>query len=155
ALCYALGAQEAELVALTCGPFPQSPAAWEEATAETLADYVTGCWEGSRPRSDLEYLTLILRAWHVAVQAESARPLLARCYLMYADHLWQHRRWPETQRYADLALHLMPNRTSCEPFWITAGIIAAHHTVYGGRQLAPERGLHILQRWLPLARDPI
>ena len=154
ALCYVLGAQEDEVVALTCGHFTQSSSTWEQ-TPEELRFSVERYWNGTEARSDLEHLSLITRTWRLAMREESARPLLARCYLMYADHLSFHQHWQEMGRFTRLALSLMPDRSSCEAFWVVGGIASAHHAVYAGSRPAPERGLNVLQRWLPLARDPI
>jgi transcriptional regulator with XRE-family HTH domain len=158
ALCYLLGAQEEELVALTSGQFSQIPT-----TGATSLEQARARMRQLRdldqilPRlalTELGYLSLEAELWPLAAGGVEGRRLLAEAYANHAQFLSSMDRFREAGQCAERALALIPEKARPEPFWLRAGIISALSAVHRGAQPAPKRGLEQLRHWLPLAGWP-
>lgn len=154
-LCHFVGAEEREIVALTCGQFVNpSPAPPLNGRSIELRRHAIGSriYAGGAP--DLDYLLLLADAWRLAVQQPAERSRLAYIYAQYADNLVTHKRFSEAAQIADHALELMPEKEPRESFWLYAGITSARAAVFQGARQQPLRGMRILQDWLPVAKLP-
>ena len=80
-LCYALDAQEEEVVALTCGHFSRMSKATNGTTVQALEERVyqfkQTLWDPPFGLKDLELLALEAEAWTLAVQSTVGVRLLS------------------------------------------------------------------------------
>lgn len=155
-LCYFLGAEEREVVALTCGQFatPYSTAALLTGESISQRHHAIGSRSYSGGSPDLDYLLLIADAWRLAIKQPAERGRLAHIYAEYADNLVTRERFAEATEMTERALELMPEKSPKEDFWLYAGITSARAAVYQGKRKQPHRGIRILQDWLPVAKLP-
>jgi transcriptional regulator with XRE-family HTH domain len=155
ALCYALQAQEEEIIALTCGRFAMLPVG-ETVSLEELRQRLDVLWglDPHAPLIDLHWLTLEAQLWPHASRDVSGRDLLAEAYATHADHLCARSEWKAMGVYAERAMDLMPDKAPREPFWIKAGMAAAHFEVNSRARPSPRRGVEMLSHWLPLVQEP-
>jgi transcriptional regulator with XRE-family HTH domain len=155
ALCYTLEAQEEEVIALTCGRFAELPTG-ESVSQEVLRERLDVLWglDPYTPLADLHWLTLEAQLWPHAARDVSGRHLLAEAYATHADHLSARAEWKAMGDYAERALDLMPAKAAREPFWIKAGVAAAHFEVHGRARPCPRRGVEMLSHWLSYVQDP-
>ncbi len=165
ALCYALGAREEELVALTTkrfreGPDPQRAAAtWEEAETdlrarlEALSASSADVLSAHNGVKDLAFLLLQQEAWEWALRVAAARPLLARAYAYDAHSRSFEARWDESGALARQALRLAGGGHTSEQQSVAlrAVICQAASLAHGGEQQRPAPGhaVRLLRTWLP------
>jgi transcriptional regulator with XRE-family HTH domain len=157
-LCYALGAHEEELVALTSGQFLQTPTtgvtSLERARARMQQLLDLDQIISRLALTELGYLTLEAELWPLATRSVEGRRLLAEAYANHAQFLSRLDRFGEAGQHAERALDLIPEKSRPEMFWLRAGIVSALSAVRRGAQPTPKRGLDQLRHWLPLARWP-
>jgi transcriptional regulator with XRE-family HTH domain len=147
ALCYALEAQEEEIVALTTRAFSEAPASrsknWEEVQSDlrartyAMAHFAEGLEE-------LRYLLLEREAWEWAAQKEEARVELAHICAYHATFFYNHERWQEAASRAQRAMILLAHSSLSEDY-IRACLVQAAAAVYGGSQVVPQRGVQQLK----------
>lgn len=154
ALCYALEAREEEVIALTTGRFAEAPAEIPTDHAQVLDILNALLYSSHTELSDLHYLLLERGLWQQAAKEERAYSLLARTYAEHAHHLSLYNRWEEVKTLATRALALSPKEGPAPNHILRAALKLAASEVYGGRRQAPERGLRLLQAWLPRASEP-
>lgn len=152
ALCYALGAREEELVALTTGGFSAPPAAapatWEAEEANQgrrLDAIVNG---GCRGLEELSFLNVEREAWGWAMRGEAARPLLAKAFAYHAQFYQNEERWDEMGTLARRALAAMPGPDPTSPTFLRATVLNASATANGGPRPAPRHGFRMLKTWV-------
>ena len=165
ALCYILNAREEELVALTRGRFsemsPEGADASDSGKEERLVEHLnellnpTLVNEDAKGLTDLVFLTIERKAWLLATQRESARPLFARVLTYHAEALRNAERWADVGPLANRALFLISHRADAGEFVLRAGIMSAAALAFAGNRPAPHQGLHALQRWLALSTHPV
>jgi transcriptional regulator with XRE-family HTH domain len=160
-LCYALGARDDELIVLTRGRFTESPTTEPVGREEKQACLLKSLmWHHyNRPEmdgggSELEYLILERKAWKLATQDDSARPMLARILAYHADSMRNQERWLEAASLASRALALIPRPDRELDVALRAGAVSAAAAVYRGSAVAPERGVKLLQPWLARTNPP-
>jgi len=150
-LCYVLGAQEAEVVALTVGRFSQKPATGKaslESIQERLDSLSTlGEELGGYPLFELEYLHLQADAWPLALHSAAGRQMLIQVSAGYAQSLSSRERLTEAGMVAEQTLDLMTDRLKPTMSWIYPVMVAARASVYRGEHPAPKRGLERLRPW--------
>lgn len=154
-LCHYLGAEEPEIIALTCGRFASSVPA-EPLTGHSVSSrrHAIGSRIYAGTSLDLDYLLLLTDSWRLAVKQTSERSHLAYIYSQYADTLAARGRFAEARQMSDRALELLPEKSPREAFWLYAGITSARVTVFLGTRPQPQRGIKILKEWLPVAKLP-
>jgi transcriptional regulator with XRE-family HTH domain len=157
-LCYALGAQEEELLALTTGAFTAAPAeapvTWEEEEGDLwrrLQAIRFGQWHGL---DELRYLALQREAWGWALREPAARPLLARAYASHAQLYRNEERWGEIGALAQRALAAFPQPDPGSGDYLWAVILNATAAAYGGPRPAPMHGFQLLQAWVERSALP-
>jgi transcriptional regulator with XRE-family HTH domain len=147
ALCYALEAQEEEIVALTTGAFSEAPAIrsrnWEEVQADLRArtSAITHLAEGLE---ELHYLLLEREAWEWAAQKEEAQAELAHVCAYHATFFYNRQRWLEAASRAQRAMILLAH-SSLSQDYLRACLVQAAAAVYGGSQIVPQRGVQQLK----------
>jgi transcriptional regulator with XRE-family HTH domain len=154
ALCWFLGASEAEIAALTAGPYVWTPpettarAAIEAARAQLRA-LIYAPWSGAAPEvGDLAYLGIEARLWPLMGRDAGAQRLLSEANAWRSFHLVQNYRYREGGRVAERALDLLPDKARPEWFALYAVFSLAQSLVKGSARPRPERGLEVLRLWL-------
>src|SRR5262249_17226122 len=104
ALCFALDAQEEEIIALTTDRFAETP----DETPLQREPVRNRLWRtlNSEDLSDLRFLTLERTLWRQAAQNEHALPLLADAYAHHAQFLSNYGHWVAAGAMARRALAL-------------------------------------------------
>jgi transcriptional regulator with XRE-family HTH domain len=148
-LCYALGAQEQELLALTTGRFsnvPQEePRTWQEAYADVDTTLRTALQSFVHGLGDLFFLSLERKALRWAMEAEKMQPLLARTYVWHGQFLRNVGRLGEVEEWVRRARKLASPK---EPdVYLRAVVLSGTAAVYSGSRITPERGLRVLSGW--------
>lgn len=155
ALCYALGAREEEIIALTSGRFHEAPATvettdWEEKEVELRRrlDSVSGSG-----LEELHYIQLDREVWAWALRVPAAQSLLARLRLYHAHHHRMHKRWELSLplvRQAQETLRTAPNPPEPQDDFVPSrlAILQAVIAARGGARPAPERGIRQLSPWV-------
>ncbi|MCW3097344.1 MAG: hypothetical protein JWL77_2962 [Chthonomonadaceae bacterium] len=157
-LCYALGVQEEEVVALTVGRFSQKPSAGKtslEAIQERL-DNLRALEEepGGYPLFELEFLYLQADIWPLAMRSAAGKQMLITVSAFHAQSLSGRERLEEAGTVADRTLNLMADRRKPTTSWIYPVMVSARASVYRGEHPAPKRGLERLRPWLGMAQWP-
>jgi transcriptional regulator with XRE-family HTH domain len=159
-LCYALEAQEEEIVALTVGRFSQKPRLEKtslEAVLERLLE-ITMLEEtipGGYPLFELAYLQMEADAWPLALRSEAGKQMLINIYAHHAHGFSLRERLAESGSVAECALELMGDTLLPAPFWMYPVFVSARSRVFRGESTAPKRGLEILRPWLSVAQWPV
>jgi transcriptional regulator with XRE-family HTH domain len=159
-LCYALEAQEEEIIALTVGRFSRMPRLEKtslEAVQERLLE-ITMLEEtipGGYPLFELAYLQMEADAWPLALRSEAGKQMLINTYAHHAHGFSLRERLEEAGSVAERALELMGDTLKPISFWMYPVFISARSRVFRGEHLAPKRGLEILRPWLSVAQWPV
>ena len=168
-LCYALGAKEEEVLALTCGQFartapsPLTKGTAGGATAEALAErverFARAVYDPPFGLKDLELLTLRAEAWALAARGAAAGTgLLAEVYGLSSRYLAYRDRAGEAVaaagRYFDLVPGTPPpGRPAARAAWLKLRLGTATARLHvPGRATTPRRCLEELRWVLPHAR---
>jgi len=145
ALCYLLEAQEEELVALTTGAFGETPQRipdnWEEARPHLRK--AAGFILFTPGLQDLRFFALEREVWDWATREEEAKRDLGRIYAFHATVASHQARWQEAAALAQKAVGLLADRPDTDDY-LRARLIQASADVYGGYQILPQRGMHLL-----------
>lgn len=158
ALCYALGAREEEIIALTSGRFREAPVEaeptdWEEKEAE-LFFHIEAIRENRvGGLEDLHYIQLDREIWQWALREPAARLLLAQLRVYHAHYHRLHQRWELSRTMAQQAQQTLlnaPQPDSEKDLFIRLrlAIVQAATAVHGGVRPAPERGIRLLSPWV-------
>ena len=166
-LCYALGAKEEEVLALTCGrfartaPSPLTKGTAGGATAEALAErverFARTLHDPPFGLKDLELLTLRAEAWALAARGAAAGTgLLAEVYGLSSRYLAYRDRAGEAVAAAGRYFDLVPGEPRDGPAraaWLKLRLGTATARLHvPGRATTPRRCLEELRRVLPHAR---
>lgn len=155
-LCFALGAQEEEIIALTMGCFSPDPPPPESRSQEGIRTRleVLKSQEYLLPQAqeELGYLSLEVEAWPLALQRPDGQRLLADICSMYAVFLERSSRYTEAQRYAERALALFPDKARVSGWQVTAGTIAISSPIHRTRRPARKWEMDRLRFWLSEAQ---
>ncbi len=134
ALCYALGAREDELIALTTGDLtvsPEEPTTWEAKEADLNAR-LRNVLSAPPGLKDLDHLALRREAWNWAARNAAARPMLARLCAYHGIHYRSTRRWAEAEPLAKQALLLVPRQEDAPDVFLRSLLVEASAVVYSG-----------------------
>jgi transcriptional regulator with XRE-family HTH domain len=158
-LCYALGAREEEIIALTVGRFAQSGGGRENVPIESLQqrfeDLYTSRFALMQSQlMELSLLTLEAQLWPLAARSVAGRRLLAQVYTEHAHVLSDQQRHTEMGQQADRALDIAPEKSTREAFWLKARIYSAGATTVQGSASGNRRGIERFRQLLPFARTP-
>lgn len=154
ALCFAMEAQEEEIVALTTGRFAEAP---EQMPTEpqAVSDYLNPLlYDPCAELVDLRFLRLERCLWQQATKEGRTQSLLATAYAAHAHYLSLYKRWEEVRTMAQRALALTPQEGSTADYTLRAVLKLAAAEVYGGQRTAPERGFQRIKAWLPHSSEP-
>jgi transcriptional regulator with XRE-family HTH domain len=158
ALCYALGAREEELVALTTGRFSAAPAevpASREEEEAYLEGRLRALLHGARRGlEELSFLALEREAWTWAMREAAQRPLLARAFAGHAQFYQNEERWDEVGPLAQRALAAMPGPDPTAATFLWAVILNASAAARGGPRPAPRQGFRLLAAWVERSALP-
>jgi len=154
ALCFALGAQDEEIVTLTTGHFAEAPEAMPTEPRAVIDCIHALLFEPRDELVDLRFLTMERTLWQRAARDARAQSLLARTYAEHAHYVSNYERWGEVRTLAERALLVAPQEEPTPDYTLRAVLKLAAVAVHGGNRLAPERGLHLLKSWLPRASEP-
>ena len=164
-LCYALGAQEEEIIALTLGQFSRTPR-MEKVSLEDVEARLQGLFkmafrkasEGSPmtdiPLLDLMYLQMEADTWPLALRSAAGKQMLIKLYAHHSHILSADERLTEAGRIASRALELMENKLKPERFWMYPVIVSARARAFGGAHPAPKRALERLRPWASMSQWP-
>jgi transcriptional regulator with XRE-family HTH domain len=158
-LCYTLGAQEEEILALTVGRFAQIWGDKENVTLESLQQRLEDI-SASRfalmqsQLIELSLLTLEAQLWALAARSAGGRRLLAQVYTLHAHILSDQERFAEMGQHADRALAIAPEKSTREEFWLRARIFSAHAESNRGSVSGNRRSIERFRQLLPFARTP-
>src|SRR5262249_34851765 len=113
-LCFALGAQEEEIVALTVGRFSQKPRL-EKTSLETLQKRLSDIKElegfrGGFSLFNLAYLHREGEAWPRALRSGAGKQMLREIYAYHAQGFSTRERLAEASPVAECALELMADK---------------------------------------------
>ena len=162
-LCYALKAEEAELLALTCGPFAGASLAGDTSRANTslaerIEQFAHTLLDPPFGLKDLELLILRAEAWAVAELGGTDASLLSSVHALNCYFLDYRDRYREAsaaaERYFD---HVpLPEREPRGPtIWVTVRIVGTLNDLQTGGPIGAGRCLEALRRILPLARNTV
>ena len=154
-LCYVLQAQEAELIALTCGflttakPPPQTTLDREAARA------IVSRYMFYAPLADVEFLALEALLWHLSRKEKAAYFELSYTYGCHARFLAEQRRFAEAAVYVERTHQLGRSGYRDDIGWSAAVIAESRIAGAGGRTPHPERAVKILRTWVddPFLRE--
>ncbi len=149
-LCFALGAREEELVAITTGALVASSketTTWEAKEAE-LTERLQNVLTAPADLKALKYLSLQRETWDWATRTEAARPLLGRLYAHYATYCRNMKQWSEAEASVRQALALVSRQQEIPDVFLRSLLAQGAALVHGGSRPAPERGLLLLQPWV-------
>lgn len=163
ALLDLLGARSEERHALTTGVLlPSELTARTEKSFDALKVYSHHLyWDTSNSHGealkDLEYLRLERAFANLVPYYAEARNYLIYAYCLHANWLVNKRRYKEAGRYADRVLEAAHSEMIFEGDLNRSILISAQCTVQNNSSglLRPERGIEILQDWLPLVNAPV
>ncbi len=154
ALCFALHAQEAELIALTRGLVKANPSAGARMDREAARAIVANNLFYSS-LADVEFLALEAQLWHFSQREEAAKFELSYAYGCHARFLVDHQRFAEAAAYVK-RLHQLARAGFRDDIGWSAGVIAASRIAgVGGPISRPERAVKILREWVdnPFLRE--
>jgi transcriptional regulator with XRE-family HTH domain len=158
-LCYALEAQEEEIIALTMGRFSQKPRL-EKTSLDSLQERLYSGIMALEHRPgyyslfELALLQLEADAWPLALRSEAGKQMLIQIYAYHAQRLSFRERLAEADSVAERALELMTSRLKPERFWMYPVLVSARASVFRGERPTPKRGLEILRPWHTVAQWP-
>lgn len=157
ALCFALKAHEAEVIALTVGRFaPQSPPSSESSSLEGIRARLRQlkALENRLPLAieELGYLALEADAWPLALHRAEGQTLLADICCMYANFLQRLWRYDDAKRYGERAMELYPEKARTTPNQVIAGTIIVTSPIHRTRRPAKKWELDHLRFWLSEAQ---
>jgi transcriptional regulator with XRE-family HTH domain len=160
-LCFALHAEEEEMVALTCGRLRFAPdTALDTATLspemlENQLQVIQNRYvQGEKRLVELELLMLKRQAWQMTVRHASHRSLLAKTYYAHARYYMLSGKPTEEGEQATQALNILAEKEYGERFALYSAIMAARGAAYGRQQSSPRRGIELLRHWLPMTHWP-
>jgi transcriptional regulator with XRE-family HTH domain len=154
ALCLALGAREAEVIALTTESLAD-PAAWEAGTwQEAEQEIASLLLDGDVPHDqpDLPYYRLDETLWRWSLRQKEARSWLLRLRLYHAHEHRRFQRWELVDQMLSKAREVMPEPEMSLEWRLRHAILSARLAVYGGHRAAPERGVRLLQPLVEASR---
>lgn len=158
ALCYALGAKEEEVLALTCGHFSRlatTPRTTVQALEERVQQFTRTLYDPSFELKDLELLGMQAEAWALAAQSFAGVHLLAKVYASSYHYLAYHDRYAEAaavaERYFDL-LHEQTLDFRSQVSWQAIRLGAVTDRWKAGGRTTPKSCLEELKAILPLTR---
>ena len=144
ALCYALDARGAELIALTLGLVGADPPLGATLDREAARDSAAhSMLQSSLP--DLEFLALEAQLWHLSQRDEAAKMELSYTYGCHARFLVEHRRFAEAAMYVERIQELAHYGYRDDIGWSAAIIAEARIAGEGRRMSSPKRSLEILR----------
>jgi transcriptional regulator with XRE-family HTH domain len=158
-LCFALGAREGELVALTSAPVVADPPegggqTWEAAEQE-IASLLDPEVYHAQPDLLLPYYRLDEMLWRWSLREERARHWLLRLRLYHAHDHRCFQRWELVDQLLKKAREAVPEAEMSLELRLRQAILSARLAVYGGhhqRGPAPERGVRLLQPFVEASR---
>jgi transcriptional regulator with XRE-family HTH domain len=106
------------------------------------------------PLKDLEYLRLERAFADLIPYHPDARDYLVYTYSFHAQWLTTNKRYSEAAAYADRVIEAAHEQTFGIPDWQRSILTAALCAVYSSGRPRPERGVQMLQDWLPLVDEP-
>lgn len=162
-LCFALGANEAELASLTCGEFSRwslatqmtttsdtaTGQAAERAFAERLDRVQQTLCNPPFDLQDLELLALRSQAWRFATHSTTGLDLLARVYRMIYSYMGVRDRHSEAVAAAEQYLALFPERPRQGPHqssWVLTQSYLVRDRIYAQERPASKRSVEDLHR---------
>lgn len=163
ALCFALGAKEAEMTALTCGEFThwslagQATASSEKATTqaaeraleELLHRFLPTVRRPPNDLKDLELLTLQAQAWMLATRSPAGLTLLGHVYAATLDYLGFRDRYQEYMVVAGRFFELFPDipqNGQNRDYWLSTRTFAARYRLMAGGRVNPQRSIEELRQ---------
>ncbi|RYZ89179.1 MAG: helix-turn-helix domain-containing protein [Proteobacteria bacterium] len=157
-LCFALGAHEAEVSALTSPHLSRSAEPghlskdeiWDK--CQKLHHYTDE--NQNEALRELGFFALEAQAWPGATDSLEGQLLLSRIYSCHANYYSSRERHGESGTYAAKSLDLVPTWVAPTRGAIQAGIILANSMVFKKDKPSPQRGLRILKYWLEAAQWP-
>ena len=154
-----LAAHPAERAALSRGQLLPLRLDEGDTSLEALAARIGQIAEGSydarmEPLKDLEYLRLERALAQLTPRSLDARYQLANTYSWHAQWLAGKQRYREAAKYADRVIEAIHYEAMPEAQWQRAVLAAAKCAVYSGALPRPERGVEVLEQWLPLIDRP-
>lgn len=107
------------------------------------------------PVMDLEFLRLERAFTDLIPYHPEAKHFLGYTYSFHAQWLVRKQRYKEAIRYADRVLEAAHQHVFPSKEWKRSILTMAQCTVHShSEQLRPERGIEILEGWLPLVEEP-
>src|SRR5262249_37449631 len=132
-LCYALAAEEEELLALTTGRLTLGTVSGKISLEESRARcYALSLYSGdpqAEKLKELGSLTLEAQTWPLATQSGAGRQLLATIYAYHANHCSSLDRFAEAGVYAERALEIVSEETQPDPIGVRAALALARSAV--------------------------
>jgi transcriptional regulator with XRE-family HTH domain len=157
-LCYAVGAREEELVALSMGSRVDASTVpetrdWDEAQPELEGRLVSVLRGHVNGLDELVYWALERQVWEWSSRDARALPMLAYIYTGHAQFYRTHSRLTEIAPYTDRALSVLPRTSETAPTRLWAEILQATAAVHSKETPAPRRGLYLLSSAVDAAVD--
>lgn len=156
--CYALGAREEELVALSIGMGSETPKVpetrdWEEVQPDIEKRFQSLRHGGANGLDELLFWTLERQVWEWSSRDARALTLLAHIYTGHAQFYRSHGRLIEIAPYTDRAFAVLPCTPETTPIRLWAEILQAMAAVHSKETLTPRRGLYLLSSTMESAAD--
>jgi transcriptional regulator with XRE-family HTH domain len=143
-LCYLLDAQEAELVALTRGPWltGKNDRVSLEELIDEFFELVFQPYQDAL--KDFRFLSLEARLWTKSAQEEAVRPWLSDLYARHIMFLMERNRMREAQSYAQRIKQNEAMLSEPPRRWSPVVNALARVATFAGRRPDPKKGLQIL-----------
>jgi transcriptional regulator with XRE-family HTH domain len=157
ALCYALGARETEVIALTTDRFADppdnEPGTWEEA-AEAIESLLYGLLYGpfNHVADVLRFYLLDEKLWRWSLRQKEARHWLLRLRIYHAHEHRRHLRWELVDEMLKKAQEAVPDEQMGLELRLRHLILSARLAVHGGHHPSPARGMHLLLPFVEVSR---
>jgi transcriptional regulator with XRE-family HTH domain len=149
-LCFALGAREEELIALTTGAFANPPdqeaRTWEEAEVE-----LKRIMDLSKLKA-LDFYLLDRKLWGWSLHNAAARHWLMRLRINHARYYGMNQHWSQAEHLARKAREAVPEAEMGLEYQLHHVLLSAQLAVHSGQRPAPERGIRRLTRWVEPSR---
>jgi len=160
-ICFALKAEEEEIIALTCGTLRFSgggahiePLLSADALDDRLEKTCQRIRYGEQRLMELEILHLKRQAWELAARKPDTRHLLAKAWHAHGSLYSIHNRYEEAGRLAQEGMELLPEKGFLQSYVLYMAVDRAKGFAF--REVRPNlrRGIELLRPWLTINRYP-
>ncbi len=162
ALCFALNAEEEEIVALTCGdmglcgePALRNDIVSADSIEHRLKEIERQIGRGAHRLIELQLLDLKRHAWSLAVKRASGRHLLSYAYIVHTRYFDYRGNIAEVAQQSARGLEILPENGYQDEHAMELAFFRAFGMVNRNNGISPQRGIEMLRPWLSVKKWPV